>query len=69
MPKIVCHRCRGFVEDHDFYIESRGGVVCSSCILAAESRSQGSASSAGAKDRSYQPQAFVPKDAWADAST
>ncbi|MDK2956339.1 MAG: hypothetical protein PWQ57_1835 [Desulfovibrionales bacterium] len=65
MPKVVCHRCRKSVQDHDFYIESRGGPICSSCILAAEERS---VQPATLQKNNTETQIFGPLAAWADAS-
>jgi hypothetical protein len=65
MPKVVCHRCRKVVQSHDFYIESRGGPICSTCIVAAERRDQ-AAENQG--KRPAETQIFGPIAAWADAS-
>jgi NMD protein affecting ribosome stability and mRNA decay len=69
MSRIICHRCRESIPEHDFYIESRGGAVCSACILAAESRQVEQGDAEACARRRCAARVFVPRGAWADASS
>lgn len=38
--KNQCSKCRQAIDSWDFYVESRSGKICSSCLVAQELPSQ-----------------------------
>ena len=37
MKKACCCKCKQEIEDHDFYVNSRQGKICSDCLIQAGS--------------------------------
>ncbi|MDC0335586.1 hypothetical protein OAN24_01635 [Pseudodesulfovibrio sp.] len=43
MKRICCSKCREEIGSHDFFMVTKGGKICSDCLVKAEAKTTPSA--------------------------